>query len=416
MPKEKSPGIDGVMVEILRLGWEFMKEDYFAVVQSFWDKKKLRGKDSKGVIKLIPKNERKHSHPSVYSAPQKWRPITLLTMIYKIIAKIMAVIAQEVIFVKLDFMIAYDMVVHGFLWDTLDVMGMGEESVDRIKGLIEGTSEVHINGICITAEEKQFESLKEVIREFESASGACLNLQKSILMQLTRTATSMDETAITREIVQKLVKKLKHWSNRLLSWPAKTILLKHVLAAKPLYQLMLVDMCKDGLEELERLWRNFLWGWNEERNPRHALIAWQRIAQEKKNGGLGWTSFKVMADALHVRLVGKILEGRDTEWIHLAYSFILRTLRRGAYQRECRQWTIPECLLLLPLTKIEGSPTLTRILGSWHRARERLRWVNEIGEVDRRMTMLQIKALRQISRGRGVSSLMGGRLKNGEEH
>ncbi|KAL3683215.1 hypothetical protein R1sor_001237 [Riccia sorocarpa] len=68
MPKEKSRGIDGVMVEIFRLGWEFMKDDCFAMVQSFWDRKKLRGKDSKGVIKLIPKNERKHLlHASHYS-------------------------------------------------------------------------------------------------------------------------------------------------------------------------------------------------------------------------------------------------------------------------------------------------------------------------------------------------------------
>ncbi|KAL3676258.1 hypothetical protein R1sor_026206 [Riccia sorocarpa] len=48
MPKEKSPGIDGVMVEILRLGWEFMREDCVLMVQCFWDKKQLTGKDGKG--------------------------------------------------------------------------------------------------------------------------------------------------------------------------------------------------------------------------------------------------------------------------------------------------------------------------------------------------------------------------------
>ncbi|KAL3681560.1 hypothetical protein R1sor_024516 [Riccia sorocarpa] len=84
MPKEKSPGLDGVIIKILRIGWEFMKEDCFLMVQGFWDKKKLIGKDSRGVIKLIPKNERKHLLTN-------WRPITLLTTTYKIIAKIIAV-------------------------------------------------------------------------------------------------------------------------------------------------------------------------------------------------------------------------------------------------------------------------------------------------------------------------------------
>ncbi|KAL3677184.1 hypothetical protein R1sor_027132 [Riccia sorocarpa] len=147
--------------------------------------------------------------------------------------------------------IAYDRVAHGFLWDTLGAMGVGDETVNRIKSLVDGgTSEVHVNGsfteeikigrgvrqgcplapllfamttqplmqalreeerlgnikglnlggghsllhqlfaddtsICITAEERhcQFVKLKEVIKEFENASVACLNLQKSVVMQL----------------------------------------------------------------------------------------------------------------------------------------------------------------------------------------------------------------------------------------
>ncbi|KAL3687195.1 hypothetical protein R1sor_013504 [Riccia sorocarpa] len=277
MPKEKSPGIDGVMVEILQIGWEFMREDCLLMVQSFWEKKELKGKDSRGIIKLIPKNDRKHLLTN-------WRPITLLTMTYKIVANIIAVrwkrmlhgiigtqqtgfvagrniidnilslrlgqewaqvTNQQAIFVKLEFMKAYDRVAHGFLWDTLLVMGVGRETLNRIQGLVSGgSSEVHINGnftetfsiergvrqgcplapllfamttqplmralceeerkgniqglnigsgqallhqlfaddtgICITAEERHFNNLKEVIKEFEVASGASLNLQKSI--------------------------------------------------------------------------------------------------------------------------------------------------------------------------------------------------------------------------------------------
>ncbi|KAL3695821.1 hypothetical protein R1sor_009897 [Riccia sorocarpa] len=510
MPKEKSPGIDGVMVEILTIGWEFMREDCFSMVQSFWDKKRLVGKDSRRIIKLIPKNDRKH-------LLKNWRPITLLTMTYKIVAKIIAVrlksilprlidtqqtgfvagrniihnilslrlgqewaqvTNQDTIFVKLDFMKAYDRVAHGFLWDTLAKMGMGEETVQRIQGLVVGgSSEIHLNGdfteeiriergvrqgcplapllfamttqplmralreeeaqgniqglnigegysllhqlfaddtgICITAVEEQFVKLKEVIRDFEIASGACLNLQKSIVMQMrpgpsqtwmeesgcevagpgrrfvylgVSTSTPVDEKLIAEEIVQKLMRKLQHWSNRLLSWPSKTILLRHMLAATPLYQLLSVGLSKDSLEALERLCMNFLWGWNEEGNPKTALIAWERIAQSKNNGGLGWTKFKEMSDALNVRLVSRILEGGNVEWIHLARSFILRTLRRGSYQRECRQWSIHESLILLPLTKIAGSPTLTRILGSWFRARKQLEWNRPNKELDGRMT------------------------------
>ncbi|KAL3685171.1 hypothetical protein R1sor_003193 [Riccia sorocarpa] len=57
------------------------EEDNVALEESFWDKKSLVGKDSMGIIKLIPKNDRKH-------LLRNWRPITLLTMTYKIVAKL----------------------------------------------------------------------------------------------------------------------------------------------------------------------------------------------------------------------------------------------------------------------------------------------------------------------------------------
>ncbi|KAL3690932.1 hypothetical protein R1sor_004583 [Riccia sorocarpa] len=346
LPKEKSPGLDGVTAEILVLGWEFMQQDCFWMVGEVWRRKSLWGKDRKGVIKLIPKNKRKH-------LLQNWRPITLLTTTYKIIAKIFArrlkemlpalideqqtgfvagrniidnilslrlaqewaqVSDQNCIFIKLDFMKAYDRIAHGYLWDTLRAMGMGQDTLERIKGLVVGGSAVvHVNGlftkefelqrgvrqgcplapllfamftqplmrllreeerrgnihgmniggestllhqlfaddtgISITMEEQQFARLQEVIREYEQASGARLNVQKSTIMQLNpgpapewladtgceiarpdrpfvylgvQTSSPVDERSITESIVQKMMKKLNHWSNKLLSWPAKT--------------------------------------------------------------------------------------------------------------------------------------------------------------------------------------------------
>ncbi|KAL3681510.1 hypothetical protein R1sor_024466 [Riccia sorocarpa] len=364
------------------------------MVGEVWRRKSLWGKDRKGVIKLIPKNERKH-------LLQNWRPITLLTTTYKIIAKIFArrlkemlpalideqqtgfvagrniidnilslrlaqewaqVSDQNCIFIILDFMKAYDRIAHGYLWDTLRAMGMGQDTLERIKGLVplmrllreeERRGNIHgmnIGGestllhqlfaddteISITMEEQQFARLPEVIREYEQASGARLNVQKSTIMQLNpgpapewladtgyeiarpdrpfvylgvQTSSPVDERSIMESIVQKMMKKLNHWSNKLLSWPAKTILLKHVLAATPLYQLMSVGLCRDGIEDLERLCRTFLWGWNEDGGAKTLLVAWERVSQPKHKGGLGWNSFQDRADALNVRLTEQILSG-----------------------------------------------------------------------------------------------------------
>ncbi|KAL3689374.1 hypothetical protein R1sor_015683 [Riccia sorocarpa] len=90
LPAEKSPGIDGVISEILILGWHFMKDDCCRMVRRVWHTRKLLQRDNRGVIKLLPKND------EIFWL-QNWRPITLLTSTYKIIAKIIAVRLREMV-------------------------------------------------------------------------------------------------------------------------------------------------------------------------------------------------------------------------------------------------------------------------------------------------------------------------------
>ncbi|KAL3683873.1 hypothetical protein R1sor_001895 [Riccia sorocarpa] len=284
MAKEKSPGLDGVLVEILRTGWEFMREDFLLMVQGLWDKKRLIGKDRKGIIKLIPKNNMKH-------LLKNWRPITLLTMTYKIIATVIAIRPKEMLprlidtqqtgfvaglniidnilslrlgqewmqateqdtnFVKLDFMKAYDRVAHGFLWETLTTMGMGEASMARIKELVEGgCSEVHING-----------AFTEEIRIGRGVRQGC-----PLAPQLFAMTT------------QPLMRALRE-EERLENLQGLNIGGDWTL----LHQLFADDM---GI----------------------CITAVERIAVPKEDGGLGWTRFRDMADSLNVRQLSRILEG-----------------------------------------------------------------------------------------------------------
>ncbi|KAL3687783.1 hypothetical protein R1sor_014092 [Riccia sorocarpa] len=128
--------------------------------------------------------------------------------------------------------------------------------------------------------------------------------------------TPVDEKKTTEGIVKKIIKgKLAHWANRFLTWPAKMILLRHVLAEIPLYQIMSVGLDGEG-----------------------------------------------------------IIRGEDSEWAYLTRSLILRTIREGAYQLETCQWRMEDILLLTSVQKIKGSPTLTRMLCSWKKAKVVIRW------------------------------------------
>ncbi|KAL3676756.1 hypothetical protein R1sor_026704 [Riccia sorocarpa] len=264
-------------------------------------------------------------------------------------------------------------------------MGMGQDTLERIKGLVLNPG---------PAPEWLADPGCEIARP-----------DRPFVYLGMQTSSPVDERSITESIVQKMMKKLNHWSNKLLSWPAKTILLKHVLAATPLYQLMSVGLCRDGIEDLERLCRTFLWGWNEDGGAKTSLVAWERVSQPKHKGGLGWNAFQDRADALNVRLTEQLLSGGKAEWIQLARSLILRTLRKEAYQRERMQWSLQESMILLPLTKVDGSPTLSRILYSWYKVKKRLGWTSSGSEIGRTLTVTQALILKNLEQQDGVRSI-----------
>ncbi|KAL3691766.1 hypothetical protein R1sor_005417 [Riccia sorocarpa] len=175
---DKSPGLDGVTLEALLFFWEFIRRDCQDMIFHFWETGELLQGPRTVVIKLIPKNRQKEFL-------KNWRPLSLMPLTYKIVTKIMAerikcflpqlVDSQQVgfvqgrdisanllslrigkdwaaatqqrcIFLKLDFVKAYDSIDQDFLLQTLQAMGFTMESIRLIKGLTcKGKANIHVN-------------------------------------------------------------------------------------------------------------------------------------------------------------------------------------------------------------------------------------------------------------------------------
>ncbi|KAL3689125.1 hypothetical protein R1sor_015434 [Riccia sorocarpa] len=180
LPKEKAPGLDGMTSEALKKMGEPMEEDLIEVAEAIWRDNLLIWKQQQGVIKLLPK-------PGDKQLIKNWRPISLLNLGYKIVAKILAnrlrevvpdivdsqqkgfvkkrsindsLLAvqigqewaeksgQEVLLVKLDFEKAYDRVSHEYLWKTMEALGIDEKFILLTRGLVEGAqSKIHAMGM-----------------------------------------------------------------------------------------------------------------------------------------------------------------------------------------------------------------------------------------------------------------------------
>ncbi|KAL3675236.1 hypothetical protein R1sor_025184 [Riccia sorocarpa] len=498
LPKNKAPGADGVTAEMLTLCWPFVGNNCKSIIWAFWNDCQLGHKESLSVIRLLPKNAQKQYL-------KHWRPISLLTIAYKLIARILAnrlklfldsivdvqqtgfvagwqisdnILAlhlakevaektnQESLFLKLDFVKAFDRVEHQFLRDTMSMMGFGDKFINLVFGLMNnGTAKVHVNGlftdsiqlgrgvrqgcpiapmlfaistqplmallrdeerkgriqgvsvpggrpflhqffaddsgINITASEAVFNRIKWIVKRFENISGALLNLSKSVVIPLSlkenpqwlkdsgriiarekELITSLgsfggvkvSEDQIVDTLLEKLNRKIHHWSSRLLTWPGRLCLLKHALKAIPNYILLTLGLSSSGYNQLETICRSFLWGKKELGSSKTPLIAWDFFALRRDQGGLDIIPFQLQGRALKMRHIARILSGEDVEWASAVRFFLKENVARGTQSRKRRFWSAGNAMLLHPNMRIRYSKTTATLMDCWRIAVKALRF------------------------------------------
>ncbi|KAL3693100.1 hypothetical protein R1sor_006751 [Riccia sorocarpa] len=289
MKTNKAPGGDGLTIEVVKLCWSFIADDCLRMVHTVWAKRRLLKSDLQAVIRLIHKGgDRK--------LLGNWRPISLMKLTYKIVTKLLAnrvkivlptlvdmqqtgfvmgrritdnVLSlkigqewakwsnQKALFLKLDFIKAYDRVDYKYLGRTLEMMGFDRQFFNegRIAGFqIEpGHTLVHKlfaddTGVCIEARQEIFTELLDILKRFELASGARINLTKSLIMPLgiekvpdwavqagcviaeegvifkylgVVAGVNLPRNACSQEIVRRMKNRLFRWEHHLLSWEAR---------------------------------------------------------------------------------------------------------------------------------------------------------------------------------------------------
>ena len=85
MKNEKSPGIDGFPVEFYKIFWNEIKDMLSESYQYSIDTGSLSISQKQGIITLLPKSDKDLSYL------KNWRPITLLTVDYKILSSVLAI-------------------------------------------------------------------------------------------------------------------------------------------------------------------------------------------------------------------------------------------------------------------------------------------------------------------------------------
>ncbi|KAL3696443.1 hypothetical protein R1sor_010519 [Riccia sorocarpa] len=211
----KSPGLDGITAEVLRSCWPLVRRDCIDMVQEFWLSGALTEKTRTTVLKLLPKNDQTQQL-------KNWRPLSLMGVTYKILAKIMANRLKKLMPKLVDGLqtgfiegrsiarrLCEDFtntipiqrgIRHGcplapylftltpqILMDTIQE-GINDKTIHGLR-INQDKQLVHRlfaddTGLFLQMDEDVFRAAKDRITTFELALGALLNLQKSIIIPM----------------------------------------------------------------------------------------------------------------------------------------------------------------------------------------------------------------------------------------
>ena len=112
------------------------------------------------------------------------------------------------------------------------------------------------------------------------------------------------------------VKKLiSSWSRRLLTTMGKVTVVKSILLPKFTHLFItLPDPTTDTINEIERLFFNYIWHNKKDRVSRKTLI------QDYKDGGIRMTHIPSFVKALKLTWIRRLLTSKTTSWMTLLYS------------------------------------------------------------------------------------------------
>ena len=85
-------------------------------------------------------------------------------------------------------------------------------------------------------------------------------------------------------------------------YPAgRLILVKVVLTAIPIYQLIAMDIPKWAVKAIDKIRRSFLWKGKASANGGQCVIAWSKVCRPVELGGLGIHNLDTLSWSLRMR-------------------------------------------------------------------------------------------------------------------
>ncbi|KAE8798457.1 Serine/threonine-protein kinase CTR1 [Hordeum vulgare] len=102
-------------------------------------------------------------------------------------------------------------------------------------------------------------------------------------------------------LLDEVRKLIPAWQRGIIQRPGRLILVKSVISARPVHQLLMLNAPTWVFEEIDKWLKVFFWARKEKANGGLCLVAWEKVCLPTCLGGLGVKDLRVRPIALLVR-------------------------------------------------------------------------------------------------------------------
>eukprot|EP00253_Pinus_taeda_P008091 PITA_08091 len=292
----KAPSPDDFTTTFFHKFWELIKLEVWDVAEESHVNHRLLPSLNSTFIALIPNEE-----DSI--KPDKFRPIALCNVIYKVISKVIAkrlkpllpmlISPEQPGYVEgrqiMDGIILSHEIIHtlkhskqaGMLLKLDLSKAFDKLSWDYVQQMLTsfGFSPTWIRWIFF------FNTPPVVKSAIVRILGFPIATLPSKYLGAPLTVSAIKHSS-WRNLIEKLESRLNQWTHRALNLFSRTVLIKVVLQAMPLYLFSILAAPKWVLKRLRNIQRGFPWGSNAT-NRKWALVKWSTICKPKAKGGIG---------------------------------------------------------------------------------------------------------------------------------
>jgi hypothetical protein len=120
---------------------------------------------------------------------------------------------------------------------------------------------------------------------------------------------------------KRLADKLPTWKASMMPRAGRLALVRSVLAAIPMHQLMVLSFNKKALKQVNKILRSFLLAGRAQANGGHCHVNWSRVCRPLRFGGLGIPDLARTAISLQVRWLWRMQTDPQQPWRGLDMQF-----------------------------------------------------------------------------------------------